>query len=78
MPRYLGYGVEIEEFVIHPSHQGQGLSAQLLDACINRYSKEPEVRRITIQTDDDRVGRIYAARMEHMRVFRFQALGRRL
>ena len=61
MPRYVGVGVELEEVVIHPGHQGRGLALPMLKACIDRYLANPEVRRITVHSDDQgRAKRVYS------------------
>ena len=61
MPRYVGVGVELEEVVIHPRHQGRGLALPMLKACIDMYIADPDVRRITVHSDDrDRAGKVYS------------------
>jgi GNAT superfamily N-acetyltransferase len=68
MPRYLGYGIELEEVVVHPSHQRQGHGAAMLDAFLAGVSADPQLRRVTVRTDDARrAGVLYAkffARLE--------------
>ena len=60
MPRYIGIGVELEEVVIHPNHQGRGLARPMLKACVARYLADPTVRRITVHSDDrGRAMRLY-------------------
>jgi len=61
MPRYIGVGVELEEVVIHPGHQGRGLALPMLKACVDRYRANPEVRRITVHTDNQGLAkRVYS------------------
>jgi ribosomal protein S18 acetylase RimI-like enzyme len=61
MPRYLGVGVELEEVVIHPGHQGRGLALPMIRSCVNRYLADPDVRRITVHSDDQgRAKRMYS------------------
>jgi len=61
MPRYVGVGVELEEVVIHPAHQGRGLALPMLKACIDMYLADPEVRRITVHSDDQgRAKKVYS------------------
>jgi GNAT superfamily N-acetyltransferase len=61
MPRYLGVGVDLEEVVIHPKHQGRGLALSMLKACIDMYLADPEVRRVTVHSDDQgRAKKVYS------------------
>jgi len=53
MPRYLGYGYELEEVVIHPRHQGRGLAGPLVSAFLESVAQRPEVRKVIVKTDDE-------------------------
>lgn len=60
MPRYLGYGYELEEVVIHPRHQGRGLAQDLVSAFLESVAQRPEVRKVIVKTDDEgRAARVY-------------------
>lgn len=60
MPRYLGYGYELEEVVIHPRHQGRGLAEKLVSAFLESVAQRPEVRKVIVKTDDEgRAARVY-------------------
>jgi GNAT superfamily N-acetyltransferase len=60
MPRYLGYGYELEEVVIHPRHQGRGLARPLVSAFLESVAQRPEVRKVIVKTDDEgRAARVY-------------------
>lgn len=60
MPRYLGYGYELEEVVIHPRHQGRGLAKSLVTAFLVSVEQRPEVRKVIVKTDDEgRAARVY-------------------
>ena len=61
IPRYLGFGIELEEVVIAPKFQGQGLAEQMLLAFLAWAHRQPEIRRVQVRTDDElRAGRIYS------------------
>lgn len=61
MPRYLGYGIELEEVVVHPSHQRRGYGGRILAAFLEECAGDPHLRRVTVRTDDPQgAGRLYA------------------
>ena len=61
MPRYLGYGIELEEVVVHPACQGHGHGGAMLEAFLAMVQADPSVRRVTVRTDDvQRAGRLYS------------------
>jgi GNAT superfamily N-acetyltransferase len=61
MPRYLGFGYEIEEVVVHPALQGRGYGKALIEAFLSRAALDASVRKVIVKTDDDvRAGRLYA------------------
>jgi len=60
MPRYLGFGYELEEVVVHPSFQGRGHGKELVHAFLERARSEPEIRKVIVKTDDQlRAGKLY-------------------
>jgi ribosomal protein S18 acetylase RimI-like enzyme len=60
MPRYLGFGIEIEEVVVHPAAQRRGYGRRLLEALFERVKADPEIRKVVVKTDDQlRAGRLY-------------------
>lgn len=61
IPRYLGFGIELEEVIVAPEFQGQKLAEQMLLAFLAWVQRQPEVRRVQVRTDDEvRAGRIYS------------------
>ncbi len=61
MPRYLGYGLEIEELVVHPKHQGRGYARQIIKCLLEELSKDCGLRKILVKTDDNvRATKVYA------------------
>jgi ribosomal protein S18 acetylase RimI-like enzyme len=60
MPRYLGFGVEIEEVVVHPRAQRQGYAEAMLQALFKRLAGDRALRKILVKTDDQlRAGGLY-------------------
>jgi RimJ/RimL family protein N-acetyltransferase len=63
VPRYLGFGIELEEVVVAPAFQGQGVAGRMIDAFLEWAGQQPELRRVQVRTDDhERAGRVYARR----------------
>jgi GNAT superfamily N-acetyltransferase len=61
MPRYLGFGYELEEVVVHPLHRRQGLGRKMIARFIDDVRSDPRVRKIIVKTDDrERAGRLYS------------------
>jgi GNAT superfamily N-acetyltransferase len=61
IPRYLGFGIEIEEVVTHPSYQGQGIGSEMLEAFISSCVQNSNIRIVIVKTDDPkRAGRLYS------------------
>ena len=60
IPRYLGYGYELEEVVVQPDYQMRGYGKKLVEAFLERVEDEPDLRKVIVKTDDDeRAGRLY-------------------
>lgn len=60
MPRYLGFGYELEEVVIRCPAQGKGYGKQLVSAFLERVAKERSIRKVIVKTDDQlRAGKLY-------------------
>jgi RimJ/RimL family protein N-acetyltransferase len=61
IPRYLGFGIEIEEIVTHPSFQGQGIGSEMLKAFLSSCAQDPNIRTVIVKTDDPkRAGLLYS------------------
>lgn len=72
MPRYLGYGYELEEVIVHPRHQGRGFATPMVTAFLDSVSARANVRRVIVKTDDrGRAAHIYSKLFEAsaMRVY---------
>jgi GNAT superfamily N-acetyltransferase len=52
MPRYLGFGYEIEEVVVAPPLQRRGLGRDMVAALLERAKSEREIRKVIVKTDD--------------------------
>ncbi len=61
MPRYLGYGVELEEVVIHEVHRRAGYGGAMIAAFLRSVEGDRELRTVRVRTDDlEGSGRLYA------------------
>jgi ribosomal protein S18 acetylase RimI-like enzyme len=60
IPRYLGVGYEMEEFVIHKSHRGKGYSYKMIDAVKKFVTKDSMARKLVIRSDGEDSKHIYA------------------
>lgn len=61
MPRYLGFGAEIEEVVVHPNFQNRGMASAMLKSYLDECAQDSTLRKVTIKTDDPlRAGRVYS------------------
>jgi ribosomal protein S18 acetylase RimI-like enzyme len=61
MPRYLGFGVEVEEVVVHPRAQRRGHATAMIDAWLALVARDPALRKVVVKTDDQqRAGKVYA------------------
>ncbi len=52
MNRYLGYGIELEEIVIHSNFQGKGLGTEFIRKLIEFYGKDEACRKVLIKSND--------------------------
>lgn len=60
MPRYLGFGVEIEEVVVHPGAQRRGFGRRMLLELFEQLRRDPLIRKIIVKTDDQlKAGSLY-------------------
>ncbi len=60
MPRYLGFGYELEEVIIHPSMQGKNYGGQLIAGFIKLVKEDKSIRKIIVKTDDQQqAGKLY-------------------
>lgn len=61
MPRYLGYGIEIEEVVVHPRAQRRGHASAMIETWFAEAARDPSLRKVVVKTDDqERAGKVYA------------------
>ena len=72
MPRYIGFGIEIEEFIIHPNFQGKGYGKQVLKKCFEFYCGDSQLRRITVKSGgNDIASRLYKKHFDIMEMSGF-------
>jgi N-acetylglutamate synthase-like GNAT family acetyltransferase len=60
MPRYLGFGYEMEELVIHKDYRGKGLSYKLIEAVKASLMLDSQNRKLIIKTNGEDSMHIYA------------------
>ena len=51
MPRYVGYGYEIEEFVVAPAHRRCGIGRQMLTLLIEMCGRDPQARKLVVKSN---------------------------
>jgi len=61
MPRYAGYGYEIEEIAMLPAFRGRGLGRNALVALAERLGADKRARKIVVRTNGADAARLYAA-----------------
>jgi GNAT superfamily N-acetyltransferase len=61
MPRYLGYGYEIQELVVAPPHQNKGVARRTLALVAERCRGDARARKVVIRTNVDGARRAYAS-----------------
>ncbi len=60
IPRYLGFGIEIEEVVVHPEFQNKGVAKRMLEQFLADCRADTALRKVIIKTDDEaHAGHIY-------------------
>lgn len=62
IPRYLGFGLELEEVVVFDYYRRKGIGRLFLEYLIDHYKKMPRCRKVLIKTDDySGSGKLYAS-----------------
>lgn len=72
MPRYLGYGYEMEEFVIHKNYRGRGLSYKLIDAVKEHVSSDRTIRKLIIKSNGADSKHVYSKALNQTDLVAFQ------
>jgi PhnO protein len=72
IPRYLGYGYEMEEFVIHRKFRGKGLSYKMIDAVKDRASSDNTIRKLIIKSNGAESKHIYNKALNQTDLVNFQ------
>lgn len=61
IPRYLGFGIELEEVVTLPEYQRKGIGKSFIKFLVTQYSSKNTCRKIVVKTDDHSgSGKLYA------------------
>lgn len=72
MPRYLGIGYEMEEFVIHKNFRGKGYSYEMIAAVKELISADPKARKLVIRSNGEDSKHIYAKALNQTDLTSFQ------
>jgi PhnO protein len=72
IPRYIGYGIEIEEFVIHKKHRGRGYSYKLIEEVKKHIQEDKTVRKLIIKSNGSDSKPIYAKVLNETDLVTFQ------
>lgn len=72
MPRYLGIGYEMEEFVIHKNYRAKGYSYKMIEAVKELLNADKSVRKLIIKTNGDDSKRIYTKALNETDLCTFQ------
>lgn len=72
MPRYLGFGYEMEEFVVHEKYRGNGFSYKMIDAVKTMLKDDPSVRKLIIKTNGEDSKHIYAKALKQTNLVTYQ------
>lgn len=68
IPRYLGYGIELEEVVVHPDCQRRGYGKALIKGFLERVREDLDVRKVIVKTDDGaKAGKLYSQFFDTMK-----------
>jgi GNAT superfamily N-acetyltransferase len=61
MPRYLGFGIELEEVVVHAEHRRKGYGTAMINSFLRSVQDDGSLRSVRVRTDDhEGSGRLYA------------------
>ncbi|HTA62687.1 MAG TPA: GNAT family N-acetyltransferase [Bacteroidia bacterium] len=72
MPRYLGFGYEIEEFVVHKGFRGKGLSYIMIEKIKGYLSADIKNRKLSIKTNGEDSKHIYTKALNETDLISYQ------
>jgi len=72
MPRYLGFGYEMEEFVVHKGFRGNGLSYIMIEEVKKYLSTDIKNRKLSIKTNGNDSKHIYAKALNETNLISYQ------
>jgi N-acetylglutamate synthase-like GNAT family acetyltransferase len=72
MPRYIGYGFEMEEFIIHKKHRGKGYSYQLIEEVKKHILADKTIRKLIVKSNGVDSKPIYAKALNETDLVTFQ------
>ena len=60
IPRYMGFGYELEEVIVHPNFQSKGYGKALIESFLQQVKSDVGVRKVIVKTDDRlKAGKLY-------------------
>ena len=59
MPRYIGFGVELEEVVVFAPYRGRGIARKMISSFVGQCQEDPSIRKIAVKTDDPAAQSLY-------------------
>jgi (aminoalkyl)phosphonate N-acetyltransferase len=72
MPRYIGYGYEMEEFAVHKDYRGKGISYLMIEAVKQMIGKNKSVRKLIIKSNGADSKHIYGKALNETDLTTFQ------
>jgi N-acetylglutamate synthase-like GNAT family acetyltransferase len=72
MPRYLGYGYEMEEFAVHKDYRGKGMSYLMIEGVKQLIVKDKSVRKLIIKSNGADSQHIYSKALNETDLTTFQ------
>lgn len=72
MPRYIGVGYEMEEFVIHKNFRGKGLSYKMIEEVKNLVNKDLQSRKLIIKSNGEDSKHIYSKALKETDLVTYQ------
>jgi ribosomal protein S18 acetylase RimI-like enzyme len=72
MPRYAGFGFEIEEIVVLAGFRGKGLGRLAMQALERELRAEPLARKVVVRTNGPDAARLYRSLWQEAEIQTFQ------
>ena len=59
IPRYMGYGIEMEEVVVLEKYRGKGYAKQMIELIFEKYKIDTACRKLLVKTDGEEAMKLY-------------------